>query len=750
MLQPPVEGDLIKFYGVGAGGGADGGPPGSAGSITRTSAWPGIRSRRAGWRGWCGAAATALGLEVYGGDAIASADGGLVLLDVNAWPSFALYRDEAAPVIAAYLALRFAESRPAAETGGERAARARAALARDRGARGAPHRAGLPVLRPLLGPGHGPRQRQPLWDEDGNEYIDFIAGIAVGASATAIRTTSRRSSARRAAHLRQLHHRDPRALPRAAGDGHARGPHAHPALLGRRGGGGGRPAPGQGRDRAAGGLGFWGGFHGKTGGVLGCSAATSSTTWARSCPASTRRPTPTATAARSSSAIPDCGIACAEYVRDVIRYQTAGEIAAIIVEPIQGTAGNVIPPDGFLRAIQPVARDHGALLFADEMITGFGRTGSMWGAEHEGVVPDIMTVGKGVGGGFPLAGVVSTDKLTAAKPWSNPSFSSSSYGGNPLASAAGLAALEIILKEDLVKNADRVGAVMLGRARAPEGEVPHASARCAAAACCSASSWSRTGRPASRSARTITRPLPGVPAARARGDDLLADDPAQPAARSSPRTRRWRGSRSWTRRSGWCCQRSWARLGRGAARHRPRQRGGARPPARLAARGATCEIVAATDARPARRAECRAGSRRALARLGRVAAGREALDFVDICTPPSSHARPDRGRARPRPCTCSARSRWWAPPTSSRALAGLARARRRVLHTVHNWHHAPLVRAPPTLIREGRIGRVTRRDLADPPHPARGGRRRRARTGGSIRPSRAGACSPIMAGTSST
>jgi 4-aminobutyrate aminotransferase-like enzyme len=152
-------------------------------------------------------------------------------------------------------------------------------------------------------------------------------------------------------------------------------------------------------------------------------------------------------------------------VRDVIRHQTAGEIAAIIVEPIQGTAGNIIPPDGFLRAIQSVARDHGALLLADEMITGFGRTGSMWGTDHEGVVPDIMTVGKGVGGGFPLAGVVSTDALTSAKPWSNPSFSSSSYGGNPLASAAGLAALEIILKEDLVEHSNRVGAVMLGELR---------------------------------------------------------------------------------------------------------------------------------------------------------------------------------------------------------------------------------------------------------------------------------------------
>src|SRR5262249_56027391 len=84
---------------------------------------------------------------------------------------------------------------------------------------------------------------------------------------------------------------------------------------------------------------------------------------------------------------PDCGIACAEFVRDVIRYQTAGEIGAIIVEPMQGTAGNVIPPDGFLRAVQGIAREHGALLIADEMITGFCRTGAMSGPAPHAVVP---------------------------------------------------------------------------------------------------------------------------------------------------------------------------------------------------------------------------------------------------------------------------------------------------------------------------------------------------------------------------
>jgi 4-aminobutyrate aminotransferase-like enzyme len=116
--------------------------------------------------------------------------------------------------------------------------------------------------------------------------------------------------------------------------------------------------------------------------------------------------------------------------------------------------------------LQAIAREHDSLLIADDMITGFGRTGLLWGAEHDGVVPDIMTVGKGIGGGFPLSAVISTDTITAANPWSNPSFSSSSSGGNPLSAAAGLASLEIILREDLVKNSERVGRAMLTRLEA--------------------------------------------------------------------------------------------------------------------------------------------------------------------------------------------------------------------------------------------------------------------------------------------
>jgi 4-aminobutyrate aminotransferase-like enzyme len=111
--------------------------------------------------------------------------------------------------------------------------------------------------------------------------------------------------------------------------------------------------------------------------------------------------------------------------------------------------------------VRALADELDALLIADEMITGLGRTGLRWGVEHTGVRPDIVTIGKAFGGGFPLSGLLTTDEIAAAMPWGKPSGSSSSYGGNPLGSAAGAAALRIIDEERLTENAAAVGAVML-------------------------------------------------------------------------------------------------------------------------------------------------------------------------------------------------------------------------------------------------------------------------------------------------
>jgi 4-aminobutyrate aminotransferase/(S)-3-amino-2-methylpropionate transaminase len=307
-------------------------------------------------------------------------------------------------------------------------------------------------------------QGTTLIDEDGQEYIDFIAGITIGSVGHChphyVEALKRQvekltfgsfTTETRTRFLEMLASLTPEGLTRI--QMFSGGAEAVEAAL--------RLAKAATGKREV--IGFWGGFHGKTGGVLGLLGSDFKHHLGPFLPGQYLTPYADCYRCPLRLTYPDCGIACADYVRDVIRHQTGGEIAAIIVEPVQGTAGNIVPPEGFLRAIQQIAKEAGALLLCDEMITGIGRTGSMWGSDHDQVVPDIMTVGKGVGGGFPLSAVVSTEALTSKKPWSNPSASSSSYGGNPLAAAAGLASLEIILKENLVKNADRVGAVMLKR-----------------------------------------------------------------------------------------------------------------------------------------------------------------------------------------------------------------------------------------------------------------------------------------------
>jgi 4-aminobutyrate aminotransferase-like enzyme len=159
-------------------------------------------------------------------------------------------------------------------------------------------------------------------------------------------------------------------------------------------------------------------------------------------------------------------------LQQVIDERTHGAPAAIVVEPVQGTAGNVLPPDGFLREVRALASRCGALLVADEMITGFGRTGLMFGCEYDRVTPDIMTVGKGMASGFPVSAVISTREIVAAEPFSLPSASSSSYGGNPLACAAALATITTIRDDRLVENAAGIGRLLLDGLRGLEARHP--------------------------------------------------------------------------------------------------------------------------------------------------------------------------------------------------------------------------------------------------------------------------------------
>jgi 4-aminobutyrate aminotransferase/(S)-3-amino-2-methylpropionate transaminase len=219
-------------------------------------------------------------------------------------------------------------------------------------------------------------------------------------------------------------------------------------------------------------MGFWGGFHGKTLGVVGLIGDTFKHQLGP-LPAGIYN-TPYANCRRCAInlAFPDCKWACVDFIREKIKAETTGNLAAIIVEPIQGTNGNVVPPDGFLLELRRLTNELGALLIVDEMITGFGRTGKLFAAQHDNVVPDIITIGKSFGGGYPMTGLMSSDKIIFSKPFANASGSSSSYGGNPLASAAAYVTVKTIIEDGLVENSARVGAFMLKRLSAFKEKFP--------------------------------------------------------------------------------------------------------------------------------------------------------------------------------------------------------------------------------------------------------------------------------------
>ncbi len=219
-------------------------------------------------------------------------------------------------------------------------------------------------------------------------------------------------------------------------------------------------------------IGFWGGFHGKTGGVLPVLGSNFKHALGPLMPGTYLSPYAACARCVFDKTFPSCEWHCVEFLRKKIEIETTHDVAAIIVEPIQGTAGNVVPPPGYLRMLRHLADEVGALLICDEMLTGFGRTGKMFAIEHEQVVPDVLTVGKGFGGGFPMSGLIIREEIAFAKPFANPSGSSSSYGGNPLAAAAARITVETILEDGLVEHARRVGERMLAEMKSWERDLP--------------------------------------------------------------------------------------------------------------------------------------------------------------------------------------------------------------------------------------------------------------------------------------
>jgi 4-aminobutyrate aminotransferase len=166
---------------------------------------------------------------------------------------------------------------------------------------------------------------------------------------------------------------------------------------------------------------------------------------------------------------PECGLACADDIEDVILTTTTGEIAAFMAEPILGVGGFIVPPPGYFERAVEITRRHGGLFIADEVQTAWGRTGDKWfGIEHWDVEPDIITSAKGLGNGVPIGMTTATPEVAD----SYPGLTFSTFGGNPVSMAAALAVIRVIEEEDLKRNSAVVGAHL--RERLEELKEKHA------------------------------------------------------------------------------------------------------------------------------------------------------------------------------------------------------------------------------------------------------------------------------------
>src|SRR5215468_3934475 len=210
-------------------------------------------------------------------------------------------------------------------------------------------------------------------------------------------------------------------------------------------------------------IGFLGGFHGRTMGSLAFTSSkyTQQKGFFPAMPGVTHVPYPNPY--RPLLAGADQGKAVLDYIENVLFASNvpASEVAAILVEPIQGEGGYLVPPDSFLPGLRALCDRHGILLIADEVQSGIGRTGKMFACEHWGVAPDIMTLAKGLGSGLPIGMTVA--KRSLMEKWKRGAHGNT-YGGNPVCCAAALATLDLVERE-YTANAAKVGAYFVDRLR---------------------------------------------------------------------------------------------------------------------------------------------------------------------------------------------------------------------------------------------------------------------------------------------
>jgi 4-aminobutyrate aminotransferase len=207
-------------------------------------------------------------------------------------------------------------------------------------------------------------------------------------------------------------------------------------------------------------IGFLGGFHGRTMGALAFTASkyTQQTGYFPTMPGVTHVPYPNPY--RPLFAGDDQGRAVIAYIEQLMeRNVPAAEVAAILVEPIQGEGGYIVPPEGFLAGLRALCDRHGILLIFDEVQAGIGRTGKMFAWQHAGVRPDIITLAKGLGSGLPIGLAVGAKPIMDK--WA-PGAHANTFGGNPICCAAALATLELV-SNSYIDNAQRMGKRIMDR-----------------------------------------------------------------------------------------------------------------------------------------------------------------------------------------------------------------------------------------------------------------------------------------------
>ena len=306
-----------------------------------------------------------------------------------------------------------------------------------------------------------------IWDVDGNRFLDFAAGIAVcstGHSHPAV-VQAIKDAADKFLHIssdywhegqvklaEKLNGLSPMKEPVMSFFAQSGTESVEAALKLA------RHTTGRGRF-----IGFLGGFHGRTMGSLSFTSSkyTQQKGFFPSMPGVTHVPYPNNY--RPLFAGADQGQAVLRYIEDVLFVHNvpASEVAAILIEPIQGEGGYLVPPDGFLQGLRELCDRHGILLIFDEVQSGIGRTGKMFAAQHWDVAPDIMTLAKGLGSGLPIGMVVA--KRSIMQKWTRGAHGNT-YGGNPLCCAAALATIDLIERE-YCANAARIGEYFMRKLR---------------------------------------------------------------------------------------------------------------------------------------------------------------------------------------------------------------------------------------------------------------------------------------------